>query len=102
MSKLRQIINLSYCRYYSAQQAKKKLPIISCKRPEYNHYEGQSYSKFEGIKLASHGWLHSKSRGDYFVIHGNANYKEEKTVYKKSFEEIGICSELVEVMKEQG
>ncbi|XP_075974230.1 putative ATP-dependent RNA helicase Dbp21E2 [Anticarsia gemmatalis] len=102
MSKLRHIFNLSYCRYYSVQQAKKKLPIISCKRPEFNHYEGQSYSKFEGIPLASKGWLHAKSKNDYFVIYGNANKKEEKPVYKKSFEEIGVCPSLIEVMSEQG
>lgn len=102
MSKIRQIINTSYCRYYSVKRATKKLPIISCKRPEFNHYEGQTYSKFEGIKLASHGWLHNKSKGDYFIIHGNANKTGEKEVYKKSFEEIGVRSELIEVISNQG
>lgn len=102
MSKLRQILNLSYCRYYSVQQAKKKLPIIACKRPEFNHYEGQSYAKFDGIPLASKGWLHQKSKNDYFVIYGNANQNEEKPVYRKSFEEIGVIPSLVEVMSEQG
>ncbi|XP_047530312.1 probable ATP-dependent RNA helicase DDX28 [Vanessa atalanta] len=101
MSKLRQLLKISYCRYYSAQ-AKKKLPIISCKRTEFNHYEGQSYSKFEGIKLASQGWLNAKSKNDYFIIYGNANKKEEKEVYKKSFEEIGLCEELKEVMLHLG
>lgn len=102
MSKLRPILNLSYCRYYSVKQAKKKLPIITCKRPEFNHFDGQSYSKFDGIPLASKGWLSNKSKGDYFVIYGNANKKEEKQVYKKSFEEIGVCPALIEVMSEQG
>ncbi|KOB70916.1 putative ATP-dependent RNA helicase DDX28, partial [Operophtera brumata] len=102
MSKLRQIINTSYCRYYSVKQAKKKMPIISCKRPELNHTEGQSYSKFEGVKLASQGWLHHKSKNDYFIVYGNANKKEEKPVYRKSFEEIGVCQQLIEVMLEQG
>ncbi|CAH0581603.1 unnamed protein product [Chrysodeixis includens] len=102
MSKLRPILNLTYCRYYSVQQAKKKLPIISCKRPEFNHFEGQTYSKFEGIPLASKGWLHNKSKNDYFIVYGNANKKEEKEVYKKSFEEIGLCQNLIEVMSEQG
>lgn len=102
MSKLRQIIRTSYCRYYSVQQAKKKLPIISCKRPEFNHYEGQTYSKFEGVKLASKSWLHPKSKGDYFVIYGDANKKEEKEVYKKSFEEVGVSNQLIEVMSSQG
>lgn len=102
MSKLRQAINYSYCRYYSVHQAKKKLPIISCKRPEFNHYEGQSYSKFEGVKLASQGWLHAKSKNDYFIIYGNANKKEETEVYRKTFEEIGLCPQLREVMSQLG
>lgn len=104
MSKLRQILKLSYCRFYSAQ-AKKKLPIISCKRPEFNHYEGQSYSKFEGVKLASKGWLHSKSKNDYFIVYGNANKKaetEEREGYRKSFDEIGLCDELKDVVSHLG
>ncbi|KPI92959.1 putative ATP-dependent RNA helicase DDX28 [Papilio xuthus] len=102
MSKLRHLFNISYCRYYSIQQAKKKLPIISCKRPEYNHYEGQTYRKFDGIKLASQGWLSSKSKNDHFTIYYDANKKEEKEVYRKSFEEIGVCNELSEIMIAQG
>lgn len=102
MSKIRQFFQLTYCRYYSIQQAKKKLPIISCKRPEFNHYEGQSYKKFDGIKLASAGWLHSKSRGDFFIVHGDANKKEPPPVYKKSFEEIGLNAKLIEVMSDLG
>ncbi|KPJ06880.1 putative ATP-dependent RNA helicase DDX28 [Papilio machaon] len=102
MSKLRHLFNISYCRYYSIQQAKKKLPIISCKRPEYNHYEGQTYSKFDGIKLASKGWLSAKSKNDHFTIYYEANKKEEKEVYRKSFEEIGVCNMLSEIMVAQG
>lgn len=102
MARIRHLSNLTYCRYYSVQRASKKLPIIACKRPEFNHYEGQTYPKFEGIPLASKGWLHPKSKNDYFVIYGNANKKEEKPVYKKSFEEIGVTSSLLEVMAEQG
>lgn len=102
MSKVRHFLNLSYCRYYSVQQAKKKLPKITCKRPEFNHYEGQTYPKFEGIPLASKGWLHPKSKNDYFIIYGDANKKEEKPVYKKSFEEIGVNPNLIEVMSDQG
>lgn len=102
MSKLRQVFRTSYCRYYSAQQANKKLPIISCKRPEFNHYEGQTYAKFDGIKLASKGWLHPKSKNDYFIVHGNANKPEPEPSYRKSFEEIGVKPELIEVMANLG
>ncbi|CAB3235204.1 unnamed protein product [Arctia plantaginis] len=102
MTKLRQLLNLSYCRYYSVQQTKKKLPIITCKRPEFNHYEGQTYPKFEAIPLASKGWLHPKSKNDYFIIYGNANKQEVEPVYTKSFEELGVNPALIEVMSEQG
>ena len=44
--------------------------IISCHRPEYNHYKGQTYSDFNPSYLASHGWKHRKSVGDYFTING--------------------------------
>ncbi|XP_059055446.1 probable ATP-dependent RNA helicase DDX28 [Achroia grisella] len=98
----KQSVFTTYCRFYSARQVKKKLPIISCKRPEFNHYQGQSYSKFDGVKLASQGWSHPKSKGDYFIIHGNANKIEEDNVYKKSFEEIGLKNELIQVMSDQG
>ncbi|XP_037296916.1 probable ATP-dependent RNA helicase DDX28 [Manduca sexta] len=102
MSKVRQIINTSYCRYYSIQRAKKKLPIITCKRPEFNHYEGQTYSKFEGIKLASQGWNHPKSKQDYFIIHGNANKSIEPSIYRKSYDEIGLNPKLIQIMLESG
>lgn len=51
-----------------SQKGKKSVPIISCKRKEYNHYAGQTYSKFQEVSLASKGWSHKKSVGDYFTI----------------------------------
>ncbi|KAL4710585.1 hypothetical protein ACJJTC_003221 [Scirpophaga incertulas] len=102
MSKLRHFICAHNLRNYSAQVANKKLPIITCKHPEFNHYEGQTYSKFKGIKLASQGWLHAKSKGDYFIVHGNANKKEEQPVHIKKFDEIGVQPELIEVMSNLG
>lgn len=42
--------------------------IISCKRKQYNHYKGQTYSDFNPKVLASHGWKHRESAGDYFTI----------------------------------
>lgn len=105
MSKLRSYLNISYCRYYSVQKNAKKTPIITCKRPEFNHYQGQTYPKFEGIKLASKGWLHNKSKGDYFIIHGDANNIKDKTerhAFKKSFHKLGLRPDLIEVISSQG
>ncbi|XP_050668717.1 probable ATP-dependent RNA helicase DDX28 [Leptidea sinapis] len=102
MVKLRNFIDTTYCRYLCYQQAKKKIPIISCKRPEFNHYEGQTYSKFEVVKLASQGWYHEKSKGDYFTIYGHDTDKPKTEVYKKTFEEMGLCENLCKVMSQQG
>nr|CAD7440677.1 unnamed protein product [Timema bartmani] len=44
--------------------------IIQCKRAEFNHYELQTYGKFDSIPLTSKGWHHAKSKGDYFIIQG--------------------------------
>ena len=42
--------------------------IISCKRKEFNHFHGQTYSEFSPQQLASGGWKHRQSKGDYFTI----------------------------------
>jgi len=51
--------------------------IISCKRKELNHYRDNIYVENEQdtipLKyLASGGWLHYKSKGDYFSINPHA------------------------------
>ncbi|XP_033101138.1 probable ATP-dependent RNA helicase DDX28 [Anneissia japonica] len=52
-------------RVFSSKPGKE---IISAKRKEFNHYMNQKYDKFNPPKLASHGWKHRKSKGDYFTI----------------------------------
>ncbi|XP_041988504.1 probable ATP-dependent RNA helicase DDX28 [Aricia agestis] len=98
MSKFRDIYKTSYCRYYSVQKLNKKVPIITCKRSEYNHYPGQTYSKFDGVKLASESWFHPKSKNDYFVIHEQSSENEYKKTSRRTFEELGLCPQLLEVM----
>ena len=42
-------------------------PIISCRRPELNHYFGQKYNPFTGkLPMASEHWASRKTIGDYF------------------------------------
>lgn len=51
--------------------------IIQCKRPNFNLYVPQDgQCKFGTIPLASSGWLHKKSKGDWFTI--NATVTEEE------------------------
>lgn len=61
--------------------------IISCKRKEYNLYRDQIYNKFDEIPLASKGWNHSKSKGDYFIVHPDKDLSD-KPIH--SFFDIGI------------
>uniref|UniRef100_A0A7E4UZ48 ATP-dependent RNA helicase n=1 Tax=Panagrellus redivivus TaxID=6233 RepID=A0A7E4UZ48_PANRE len=42
--------------------------VIDCKRPEYNHYEGQRYPSPKEIPLVSEFWEKPKYSGDYFVL----------------------------------
>lgn len=42
--------------------------IITCKRKEFNHYRGQTYKDLDSKSLASGGWKHKLSKGDYFTI----------------------------------
>jgi superfamily II DNA/RNA helicase len=86
----------------SIKQRKKTLRI-SCKRTEYNCYEGQTYGKFENIPLASKGWHHRKSRGDFFTIQ---KCRENPAVIGSpensiSFSDTGINSDIIDVLKEQ-
>lgn len=37
-------------------------------RAEYNHHRGQTYGRLDTLRLASGGWKHRESYGDYFTI----------------------------------
>jgi len=47
---------------------KKKPLIIRCKREEFNHKMSQTYGFKDKVPLASQGWNHRKSNGDWFMI----------------------------------
>ncbi|XP_018332350.2 probable ATP-dependent RNA helicase DDX28 isoform X2 [Agrilus planipennis] len=68
-------------RYYSLNYLRSpesiKDPLISCKRSDFNYYKNNKVTKFEAIKLASKGWTHNKSKGDYFIIHPQLNIEED-------------------------
>jgi hypothetical protein len=50
------------------RQRRKTPLMIGCKRSDFNHHRGQTYSDFGPRALASYGWGHRKSVGDYFTI----------------------------------
>ncbi|XP_017075919.2 probable ATP-dependent RNA helicase DDX28 [Drosophila eugracilis] len=52
-------------------------PLISCRKSQFNltQYE-KTDAKFGTIPLASKGWLHNKSKGDFFIL--NASLRGEE------------------------
>lgn len=53
-------------------QAASALPLISCKIKKFNLSRSDKLSpaaKFGTLDLASSGWMHHKSKGDFFTIH---------------------------------
>ncbi|ELU12902.1 hypothetical protein CAPTEDRAFT_112901 [Capitella teleta] len=76
--------------------------VISCKRAQYNHRQGQPYSRFSPTEnLSSGGWKNRKSVGDYFTInaHGISSFQNpawNEVAESASFSDLGIHPELVE------
>ncbi|XP_018393124.1 PREDICTED: probable ATP-dependent RNA helicase DDX28 [Cyphomyrmex costatus] len=79
-------------RFEAPKDIKGEIPIIVCKRKEFNFYKEQEYSKYEPIPLASKGWHHYKSKGDFFYIYPLTNvtkeaYSESLNTYNEAFNE---------------
>lgn len=70
--------------------------IISSKRKSYNMHKDQTYNKFDEIPLVSKGWNHSKSKGDYFIIHSDM---EEYDKPINSFHDINVHPKLIEALQ---
>jgi len=52
-------------------------PLISCRRSQFNltQYE-RTDAKFGSLSLASKGWLHNKSKGDFFILNASVQGEE--------------------------
>ena len=59
------------------QDKKRGALVISCKKRQFNHHLGQTYSEFKPQMLASAGWKKRKSKGDYFVINAFRSVSEK-------------------------
>ncbi|XP_031341218.1 probable ATP-dependent RNA helicase DDX28 isoform X1 [Photinus pyralis] len=73
------LINITYKRTVASVALKrnnKEDLVIRCKRKEYNYYMGQRYSKLDDVPLASKGWTHNKSKGDYFYVYPQSPLSE--------------------------
>lgn len=69
--------------------------IISCKHPHLNHSSSVHYDTFNTVPLASKGWRHSKSVGDFFTVHP---YKDNlnNDVYK--FQDVGLHPNIIKAL----
>ncbi|XP_071387118.1 probable ATP-dependent RNA helicase DDX28 [Centroberyx affinis] len=82
--------------------------LIQSKNPQLNQSAGYVHGKFEQPLLASKGWKHNKSFGDYFTINNTKtvapfvteNQQEEDDKERKpvTFSNLHICKELVEAL----
>lgn len=75
----------------SPKTKKGKVKIIECKRSDFNFYKGMAYKKKEIIPLASQGWNHRKSRGDYFYIYPfYKDYANESDDESPTFDDLNL------------
>ncbi|XP_055918100.1 probable ATP-dependent RNA helicase DDX28 [Eupeodes corollae] len=63
---------------YQNSTKSKKIPLIECKNAKLNVPFGKPLieAKFGAIPLASKGWLHRRSKGDYFIVNTSMNEDE--------------------------
>ncbi|XP_045480996.1 probable ATP-dependent RNA helicase DDX28 [Harmonia axyridis] len=74
--------------------------LISCKNQRLNHYVNTKYSNLEPIPLASKGWNHHKSKGDFFMINPIAEENEYKKP-KIPFSQLNIMPELIKTLEKE-
>lgn len=83
----------------------KRIPIVTCKRKEFDLLYGEELphenAKFGTIPLASSGWHHYKSKGDFFHIHPfffNDNWRLSPS--NVGFGSLGIRGEVLKTAEE--
>lgn len=71
--------------------------VITCRREHLNFYENTRYNNLEVVPLASKGWNHSKSHGDFFTVHGNPESRDSPNV---PFSNLGINEDFEKILNE--
>lgn len=94
----------------AVKQSTATTPRITCKIQKFNLSQGERNhvvnSKFGSIDLASRGWGHNKSKGDYFTIHPQPllTHNSENTdqsasisteVPSRTFDKLGLSKSIV-------
>lgn len=88
-----------------SRMGNQNVPVITCRRTELNHYQGQTYSKFAEVPLASRGWLHKKAVGDYFTLnsHGaNPAFEHCESGSEEDFASLGLNGDIVAQIHKMG
>ncbi|XP_014599068.1 PREDICTED: probable ATP-dependent RNA helicase DDX28 [Polistes canadensis] len=87
---------------FTAEERKSKTPIILCKRPMFNFYQGDIYSKYEEIPLNSKGWNRSDSKGDHFCIYPEKTLTLDEDIKMSTFEKFDLDPSLCKKLQEIG
>lgn len=82
---------------------KKKIPLITCKNKKLDFFLSdipKKRNQAEEIQLASKGWQHYKSKGDFFTIHATS---EASDTLKDApeYSTIGLDKQLVKNLDEK-
>lgn len=82
---------------------KKKIPLVTCKNKKLDYFLDdipKKRSESEAIELASKGWQHYKSKGDFFTIHAT---REASDTLKDApdYSTLGLDKQLVENLDEK-
>ncbi|GAB0095350.1 RNA helicase [Sergentomyia squamirostris] len=84
----------------------KKIPIITCKRKEFDlYYEQDNFpdesAKFGSLSMCSTGWHHYKAKGDFFQIHPiEANNSWRLSSPEVDFVKLGVREEIAKPAEE--
>lgn len=80
---------------------RKSTLVVSCKRTEFNHHKGQTYSDFNPRMLASHGWNNYKSLGDHFTIKAHSQNPALQAISERTqtFEEFNLNENLLQQLE---
>lgn len=99
-------LQLQYSTSAAAAVQKKvnKQPLITCKKVEFNLYSSDPIvdRKFGSIPLASSGWKHRKSKGDYFIIHPQKDEYVSKDEWGREFKEFELDERLLRNVNDCG
>ncbi|XP_063975914.1 probable ATP-dependent RNA helicase DDX28 [Diachasmimorpha longicaudata] len=81
-----------------------RTPIVICKRKEFNFYKGTAFKKLDTIPIASQGWHHNKSKGDYFTIYPDIQEEDNQLLYdrRQTFQDLGLGSEVEQAVRNLG